>query len=95
MGGTFIAGETNQATEKMTEIIAMWQPLREPSSLRSANAREKNTIIIRGGKNTKHHTKIICDNQNERGYVQLTADRRTKKPAHQLVVVIPLNLFPT
>ena len=95
MGDTFTGGKRNQATEKRTEMIAMWpQPLRQPSPLRSTNAHKKTPSSSEGERTQKQHTKMICDNQNERGFVQLTADRRTK-PVQQLVVAIPLNLFPT
>ena len=57
MGDTFIGGKRNQAIEKQTEMIAMWrQPLRQPSPLRSTNARERHPHYQRG----KGHKARIC-----------------------------------
>ena len=70
--------------------MAVIDPSTEPPTLYKCT--EEDTLIIRGEKDTKQHTKMICDNQNERGYVQLTADRRTKS-AHQLWS-FPATCFP-
>ena len=96
MGDTIIAGDMNQETEKQIKIIAICrQPLRQPSPMRTAKARKRHLQIIFGCViRGKAADRMICDNQNERGCVQLTAYRHTK-PACQLVVDIPLNLFPT
>ena len=80
----------NRETNRNDSNVAVIDPSTEPPTLYKCT--EEDTLIIRGEKDTKQHTKMICDNQNERGYVQLTADRRTKS-AHQLWS-FPATCFP-